>query len=172
MKSFREYLAEADPRKPGKRIGGSTYVHKNYVGQSTIPRDVLDTATRSLHKNHPGFEHNIVKHNSGTGSVTFLHSPDWDDAHEPQIKHSVTVKADGTTRFNKPRKDPQIYHQKWAFVGDDYHGFDVERSKQRTKQYGRAVEQVKRATGDSKVSSKIGSKSYWDTHIAPHIEDK
>ncbi len=170
MGSFSRYLAESGP--VGKRMGRTTYVHKNYVDRSGIPKDAHDRALKTLNKVHPGFDYTVVKHNAETGAVSFLHSPDWDTAHEPHIRDSMTVSADGTAKYNKPKSDPQIYHQKWAFVGDDYKGFDVERSKLRTKQYRAAVEKVKKATGDNTVSSKIGSKAYWEKNIVPHIEDK
>lgn len=168
MKTFKQLLTEE--RKIGKKMGTALYVHKDYVEQSAIPKDAHDAALSSLKKNFPDFKHTIVKHDTATGNTSFLHSPDWDTAHEPQIKDSVCVKSDGSCKYSKPKADPQIYHQKWAFGGDDYKGFDVERSKLRTKQYAKAVEHVKKTTGDSKVSSKIGTKSYWDREIVPHIE--
>lgn len=168
MGGFRRYLQESS-RKVGKTMGRSTYVHKDYVGQSDVPKDAHDKALKVLHKVHPGFDYTVVKHNAETGAISFLYSPDWDTAHEPHIHDSMTVSANGAAKYNKPKFDPQIYHQKWAFVGDDYKGFDVERSKRRTQQYRAAVEKVKAITGDSTVSSKIGTKSYWESNVVPHI---
>jgi hypothetical protein len=169
MKTFLQIITEE--RKIGKKMGTALYVHKDYVGQSAIPKEAHEKALAVLHKNHPDFEHTIVKHDSANGNVSFLHSPDWDTAHEPHIKDSVCVKCDGTSKYSKPKADPQIYHQKWSFGGDDYKGFDVERSKKRTKQYMSAVDHVKKTTGDPRVSSKIGTKSYWEREVVPHIRE-
>ncbi len=152
-------------------MGHDLYVHKDYVKNTTIPPDVYDKAKQSLELNHPGFEYNIVKHNKQTNNVSFLHSPDWDTTHEPHIKHSVHVKPNGDTKYMAPKKDPQIYHQKWQFVGDDYKGFDVERSKLRTKQYTKTINDLKTKTGDNSISKKIGTKSYWDREVVPHIKE-
>lgn len=152
-------------------MGHDLYIHKDYVDQTNIPKDVLDNAKSILSTNHPEHNYTIVKHNKVTNNISFLHSPDWDIEHEPHIKDSVLVKPTGESTYSKPKKDPQIYHQKWTFVGDDYKGFDVERSKKRTKDYMKAVQKVKDSTGDPSVSKKIGYKSYWDREVVPHIEE-
>lgn len=169
MKSFVEFLSEE--RRIGKKMA-DYYVHKDYVDQSPIPKDVYNNALSALKKEHPDFEPTIVKHNPKNDNISFLHSPDWDSAHEPQIKDSVLVTPEGSTKYTAPKKEPQIYHQKWQFVGDDYKGFDVERSKRRTKQYQAAIEKKATDTGQptKQISSRIGYKSYWDKEIVPHIQ--
>lgn len=177
MGSFKNYLLMSEaigyvsPYVVGKHMCNTTYVHKDYVGRSRIPAEAHAKAKKALDAAHPNFDYNIVKHDAVTGHVSFLHSPDWDSAHEPHIKDSMLVKADGSTKYMGPKKDPQIYHQKWAFVGSDYKGFDVEQSKRRTQQYQAAIEKVKAATGDPRISSKIGQKSYWEKNIVPHITE-
>lgn len=168
MKSFIEYIVEN--RKLGKKVGNELYIHKDYVDQTDIPKDVLTAASSILKQKHPNHEYNIIRHNKKTNDIGFLNSPDWDESHEPYIHDSVKVSSNGETAYTKPKKDPQIYHQKWKFVGDDYKGFDVDRSKNRTKQYMDAIAKRKTETGDSKISNKIGYKSYWDREIVPHIK--
>lgn len=168
MKTFKQLLIEE--RKIGKKMS-DMYVHKDYVDKTSIPKDIYNNALSTLKKNHPDFSHTIVKHNPKNNNISFLHSPDWDTAHEPHIHDSVLVTPEGTSKYSAPKKEKQIYHQKWAFVGDDYKGFDVERSKLRTKQYQKAVDKVKQLKNDPTVSKKIGYKSYWDKEIVPHIED-
>lgn len=158
-------------RKIGKKMGNDMYVHKDYVHTTDIPHDVLNRAKEHLEKNHPNFDYTIIKHNKETNNVSFLKSPDWDTEHEPHIHDSVLVKQSGETKYMPPKKDKQIYHQKWQFVGDDYKGFDVERSKLRTKQYTNAINDLKQSTGDLSISKKIGSKSYWEQNIVPHIKE-
>lgn len=158
-------------RKIGKQMGHDLYVHKDYAKDTNISHDVLHNAKEHLSKNHPNFEYTIIKHNKQTNNVSFLHSPDWDSEHEPHIHHSVLVKPSGETKYMGPKKDPQIYHQKWQFVGDDYKGFDVNRSKLRTTQYTNAIDHLKQTTGDQSISKKIGTKSYWDKEVVPHIKE-
>jgi hypothetical protein len=169
MKSFKEFLLE--DRAIGKKMGHDLYVHKNYVHQVAIPKDIHNSALIALHKNYPDFNYTIVKYNKLTNNSSFLNSPDWDTAHEPQIKDSVMITPEGGCKYTKPKKIPQIYHQKWAFVGDDYKGFDVDRSKLRTKQYQKAIVDIADKTGQptKAISSRIGYKDYWDREIAPHI---
>jgi hypothetical protein len=51
--------------------------------------------------------------------------------------------------------DPLIWHHKWEFVSDDYTGFDVEQSKERSLQW-------KSKIGTNKdISNRIGRLSYW-----------
>ena len=174
MITFRNFLSESAP--VGKRMGDDLYVHKDYVeGHPGIPADIHAAATAALKKNHPefkpNFKHTIVKYNKKSKNISFLYSPDWDTAHEPHIKDSVLVKPDGTSKYSAPKKDPQIYHKKHEFVGADYKGFDIERSKKRQVQYSAAVEKVKKLNNDPKVSSKIGYKSYWDKEVVPHIKN-
>jgi len=169
MKSFITFLLE--DKKVGKRMGDDLYVHKDYVeGHPDIPADVHASALSVLHKEHPDFTHTIVKYNKKSNNISFLHSPDWDTEHEPHIKDSVIVKPSGESKYFKPKADPNIYHKKHEFVGSDYKGFDVERSKRRQVQYTAAVEKVKKLKNDPNVSKKIGNRSYWQKEIVPHIE--
>ena len=52
----------------------------------------------------------------------------------------------------KQKSSPQIYHHKWLFVTDDYPGFDVEESKNRSRKW------VSLPNIDY---SRIGYKKFW-----------
>ena len=56
-------------------------------------------------------------------------------------------------KTKRPKKQ-QVYHNKWQFVSENYKGFDVEKSKERTKQWN-AIPNIKA------LKCKIGYKDFW-----------
>lgn len=141
----------------GKLIGGKVYLHKQYEG--VLPPEVLNNAKKFLN----GFDYNIVAYNTANGSVTFTQSPDFDASSEPILGDQLLVKPDGTTRTMHTNADPWIYHHKWLMVNDDYPGFDVEESKQRS------IEWMSIPDVDYK---RIGKKSFWEQNVVPQIKRK
>jgi len=144
-------------RTPGKKMPNGYYIHKKY---SYVLEDLYGiNISQYIDKLPKGFQYTIVKFNPKTHDViTFTFSPDWNTADEPTVGDAILVKADGPIKFIKQHKDPWIYHHKWMFVADDYAGFDVEKSKLRSKQWTSIP-------GINK--SKIGKKSYWESKILP-----
>ena len=138
----------------GKEIGGNVYVHQEY---ENLLDDIVGIAKDYL---PDGFVYSVVKLNLQNNSVTFIHSPDFDSADEPQIGAHFLVRQDGSTRESKPLADPYIYHHKWLFVADDYKGFDVAKSK------ARSVAWLSLANVDK---SRIGRLGYWQEHVLPRL---
>jgi len=130
----------------GKPMGGAVYIHKYY--ENLLP-DAFNHYKEILSNQFPDYEYNIVKF--GKDGASFLYSPDFDTAEEPVVESYVTVKSDG---FAKPGKSKTIYHHKWLFVKDDYPGFDVDKSFERSKAWLQIP---------SIPFSKIGqNKEYWN----------
>jgi len=111
----------------GKCIGGCLYFHKEYAEKlymdiSNLIRDVT-----------PDF--NIIKLSLSTADITLLNSPDFDTSPEPSILEYWHYSSNSDQwkyhRYSEGDNAP-IYHHKWMFVMDDYSGFDVEESKQRS----------------------------------------
>ena len=162
MLSFKEYLTEASQRIPGKSIGGAIYVHKDYVeNHPKIPQSEYQKAKSKLPTDH---DFTAVKYDKNEGSFSFIHSPDFDTADEPTVGRAIKVKPSGDIKVTEPTRDPKIWHHKWQWVADDYKGFDVNQSKQRSKDWKDVV------GVDRQVSSRIGSKSYWEREIVPKIK--
>lgn len=138
----------------GKWIGGALYLHRDY--ESVLPQDVLQTAQQSL----DGFDYNIVKYVPKTDAITFIQSPDFDSADEPMVGPGMLVKTDGSSKIIKPLADPWIYHHKWLWVKDDYPGFDVNKSKERSMAW-MSLPDIDYA--------RIGKKSFWEKNVVPHI---
>ena len=140
----------------GKEIGGAVYVHCQY-------EDVFgDVVLKSKNQLPDGFEYHVVKYDERRGSVSFIESPDFDTADEPVVGEIITVKSEGTVTQREQLADPYIYHHKWLFVDDDYNGFDVFASKQRSEQWT-ALSNVDR--------TRIGNKIYWEQHVLPRLAD-
>jgi len=145
--------------KIGKSTADALYVHKAY--EHVFPADALARAKARLPK---GFDYVIVKRNKKTGEFSFIESLDWDTAHEPSVGTAIKVSIDGSIKITKAKEDPQIYHHKWEFVGPDYPGFDYEASKRRS-----ATWKALPGARDKKHLTRIGTRSYWERHFAPHI---
>ncbi len=139
----------------GKEIGGSVYVHRLYADRLGL---VVTEAARHLPEE---FECTVVKLNHRTGAVTFIRSPDWDTAPEPVVGDLWTVHPDGRAVFRSQPADPWIYHHKWLFVADDYPGFDVAASRERSRAWT-SLPDVDR--------SRIGKRSYWEAEVVPRLE--
>jgi len=107
------------------------------------------------------FDYAAVKHDRKTNSMSFIKSHDFDTAPEPTVGDSVKVNTDGTTKTTKALKDPWIWHHKHQWVGDDYKGFDVEKSKKRSEAWKPLVKKGE--------SAYIGKKSYWENNIVLNI---
>jgi hypothetical protein len=139
----------------GKDIGGAIYLHRNYEGQ--IPNQpAFEHAKRTLAKNHPEHNYNVVKFDK-EGKFTFFNSPDFDTAHEPTAGKYVTVKG----KESKASETKSIWHHKWLWVKDDYSGFDVDQSFNRSKSWLQLP---------NINFSRIGSKKVWDEEYVPKIQ--
>lgn len=140
----------------GKDIGGAVYLHRTYEHK-------LGHAIAAAKTKLPSdFDYQIVKYDYRTNAVSFVQCEDFDSAPEPTVGDIVTVDAEGTVRRRRPPRDPEIYHHKWLFVAEDYDGFDVEASRQRSLAWMR-LEGIDR--------KRIGRKSFWDQYVVPRLEN-
>lgn len=145
----------------GKRVGGNLWLHKSYASEF-IPQDLLKSAESKLPN---WFCYDVVRVSRDQSEICFIFSPDFDSSNEPMVSDSFLFRVDeveGLTlkSHTKPQKDPLIYHHKWMFVRDDYRGFSVSDSKERSLNW-KALLGVNRSS-----SSKIGRLSFWDSWLA------
>jgi len=143
----------------GKMIGGELYVHKS--ANDVLPQQALINAESKLPED---FEYEVIKYNAADGSFSFIASPDWDSASEPIVGDAYKVKKNGEVSVTKQKADPQIYHHKWNFVRDNYNGFDIQQSIQRS------IDWYRDAKEDINMY-KIGTQSYWNENAVPLIKD-
>lgn len=141
----------------GKQVGNTIYLHKSV--EDKLPSEILINAKDKLLND---FNYTIVKYDQSNGNITFIQSPDWDTSDEPIVGDAILIRGDGTERFIKEKKTPQIYHHKWLFVNDNYNGFNTEESKERSRSWLK-VPNIE--------FNKIGYKNYWDTNVVPHINE-
>lgn len=109
----------------GKQMGSQVYLHKDYVSD-VIPKKVWENALKVLDDADSGFEYNCVMYDTKTGNVRFDEAPDFDEAREPIVGDTITVKPDGTVKRGHSN---YIWHHKWLWVKNDYQGFDINQSK-------------------------------------------
>jgi hypothetical protein len=139
----------------GKDIGGAVYAHRSY-------EDQLGSAVAAAKEKIPaGFVYHVVKYNYRSRAVSFIQCPEFDTVAEPTVGDIVTVDAAGNVRRRRQPREPEVYHHKWLFVADDYEGFDVESSRQRS---------LTCLGLDGVDRRRIGRKRYWAEHILPRLD--
>lgn len=136
----------------GKLIGGFLYLHKQYV-KDVIPKKVYKNAIEKT----KGFYFNVVKWNVKDNTISLFNSPDFDSADEPVAGEYMTISPDGKVKkgFTK-----SIWHHKWLWVKDNYKGFDVEKSFQRSQKW-LSIPDIE--------FSKIGNKDFWNKNYASKL---
>ena len=144
----------------GKKMGNDLYFHKNYVDE------YVDEKLYNKLKSHlpDSIEFNIIKYNDKDKTISFINSPDFDSADEPIVSDAYKVTESGKVTKTKEKSNPQIYHHKWMFVKDDYNGFNVSKSKNRSRRWLEVSDKIN--------MSKIGSKGYWEEEVLPLLERK
>lgn len=155
--------------KRGKRIGktmmGALYIHKSALFSLTEEELCL---YESKLKYIGSFDFTIIKISLKENEVSFIYSPDWDIENEPSVGDSICVKKDNSIK--KIKGSNLIYHHKWLFVADDYNGFDVEKSKERSELWMNNEKILAfKADKDEKFNSKIGRRNYWDSKVCSII---
>lgn len=121
---IRRYL-----NKVGKKVGSRIYVHWNYA-EFVIPNEPLLKAAEIMERKYPFFKFNCLMYDFKTGEIRFDEAFDFDTADEPKLGTYIRVDENGfaTLGFSE-----SIWHHKWLWVLDDYTGFNVEKSKSRSR---------------------------------------
>lgn len=131
----------------GKDIGGSLYVHMNYIPDE-FKQKVAD-ARLAISIEHPRFDPNVVRIDYKKDSIAFYDSVEFDVSHEPAAGNMVVYKDDVVSKI---RFVKQIWHHKWLWVKDDYKGFDVDAAYNRSAQW---------LDHDDIPFARIGNKQTW-----------
>ena len=143
-------IARSSDYGVGKFIGGKIYVHRQYedvIPNINLIKNYIKFSARDL-LSHP---YNIVIYNRVSKRYSFVEAPNFDTVHEPAVGKITTFTLNGNYQYR--RSLDSIYHHKWLFVKDDYTGFDVQASFDRSKEW-LALRGVSH--------SRIGSPRYWD----------
>ena len=121
----------------GKSIGGKIYAHMDYLNW-IVPEEKIDQAVSLLKKNdlyQEAFSYNCFCWNPKENTILFQQGPDFDSSPEPVVGFIIKVDLDTNevSRSNKPFS--QIWHHKWLWVDNNYDGFNVADSWNRSKEY-------------------------------------
>jgi hypothetical protein len=141
----------------GKQVGNTIYLHKSV--EDRLPHNILNNIKDTLPTD---FTYDIVKYDEKNGNITFISSPDWDTSEEPLVGDAILIRGDGSKRYMKQKSSPQIYHHKWLFVNDDYGGFNVKDSIERSEKWLK-IPNIE--------FNKIGYKNYWESNVIPQINE-
>lgn len=158
LKTIKGSIVARDSRYGvGKRMGRTIYVHRLYMAD-VVPEKTLRAALLCLPH---GFQFDVVKYDLSNQALSFISSPDWDETDEPSVGEAYRVRRGGHLKRIPP--SGKIYHHKWIFVRDDYEGFNVTESFERSEKW---------LTLPDVDMSRIGSAEFWNNHIIPRLCDK
>lgn len=139
-----------------KKVVSAWYVHKSNLQElldSLTPEEASIVEDKiEFYDALVGKPYTVIKFDKKSHDVSFIYSSDWDTANEPTIDISYTIKPDD--KIVTRRNGNQVYHNKWQFVAPNYSGFDVEKAKQRTKDWN-AIPNI------NSIKKYIGNKKYW-----------
>lgn len=137
-KSFTNYRGTKIGRyqdNVGKLMGG-VYVHKDYA-TDIIPEDIYTKAAEVAERE--GFKFNSVYWDKKNPNIVrFDEAPDFDTAREPIPGNWIKVDA-STGEIVGHGNSNQIWHHKWAWVKDDYQGFDVDDAYNWSKEWSQKI---------------------------------
>lgn len=143
-------IARSSTYGVGKFIGGKLYVHRQYedvIPDINLIKDYIKFSPREL-LTHP---YNVVIYSRIGRRYSFVEVPNFDTVDEPEVGRITTFRLNGNHPVS--RSSGSIYHHKWLFVKDDYTGFSVQESFDRSKAW-LALRGVYHA--------RVGSPRYWD----------
>lgn len=140
-----------------KKMINALYVHKSAVNQLGEYDYLVESARVKLPND---FCWDVVKVNLKDGSVSFIRSSDWNVVDEPEVGDSIKVHTNGNITFIKARG--QIYHHKHEFVNDDYTGFDIQKSTERSVLIQERV--------PKELKNKIGYRKFWEEVCEKYLQ--
>ena len=147
----------------GKKMGDEVYLHRDY--EDVLPQGDLADAKEKI----GDFEYNLIRYNAKTGAIGFFNSPDFDTSPEPVNGELMVVEPDGTIRnvpLNKDLDKQAIYHHKWQWVKDDYTGFDVAQSIERSIEWQKVVNR------EGINRKRIGFQGVWQNEVLKPFDIK
>ena len=135
-----------------KKVGTSLYVHVSNIGELG---EKIEKIVEERKKMIDDFKYHVIKFDTDTENVTFIECEEFDKKHEPMVGRQYLTKKNGEKKI-MPSKG-QVYHKKYAFVNENYTGFDIEAEKKRAELY----DELMKKHEDKRIKSKIGYKKKW-----------
>ena len=150
-----------------KKVGYAFYVHKSNLSELFSNLDekdrdyivrVMDLARMVLL-----IDFDIVKFDNKTRNVSLIQCSTWDILNEPIVEDSYCFHPDFSYKIIKG--GTKVYHHRWMFVSENYKGFDLEKSKQRTWMLWDIPE-------FQENKNRVGSLQYWEEFLKKYNLDK
>lgn len=135
-----------------KKVASNLYVHKSNLSEllALLDSEEQKRVLRVLNSFQLPFE--VVKYNKINGSISLIQCSTWNKLHEPIVEDSYCFNVDGSCK--RIKGGTKVYHNKWEFVSEDYKGFDVEKEKQRTRDWNQ-IPNIR------DLKCRIGNKDFW-----------
>lgn len=116
----------------GLNIDSWVTVQKNYASE-IVPFKEFIEAQKVLDKNYPMFPYELVSYNKSLKKIKFEDCPHFDIRDNPEIARYVIYDLKTKNiEFIEP-DTIQMLLDKWLLVKDDYTGFNVQESYERSK---------------------------------------
>ena len=146
-----------------KRIGNNIYIHKSNLKDLTNNQmDLYRTALSYLiGSEYPSDTFEIVKINEKEPSVSFIECVGFDCLREPIVKNSY--KVNGNLEIRKTKGSNKVYHHKWMLVDRNYKGFNIQESKEWSKEWTEKMKVLKKEY--PKYIYQIGQKEKWEKYL-------
>lgn len=150
-----------------KKVGTCLYVHKSNRYELFADKHISEEDYEHIKIIVNGmdgfFDYEVIKYDYSKRKLSLIKSKDWNTSNEPVVGNSMIYDisignglSDTPSKYVKGRiNNPQIYHNKWMFVSDNYDGFDIDEAKRRTKEWNMIPD-------IDKKKKFIGNKNYWE----------
>lgn len=118
-----------------KRVGYNLYAHKSNLEElrSKLSNEmkgflnaVLITVEHDL-----DIPYHIVKVDTKKKRVSVIECPTWNKYYEPIVGDSYCFNME-TIAYSMKKGGNKVYHHRWMFVSENYKGFDIKKSQERT----------------------------------------
>ena len=144
-----------------KRVGYNLYAHKSNIAElkSKLSERLigyLDAVIICMEKEIDAPYH-IIKVDTKGEKISLIECFDWDKHYEPIVGDSYCFDISKGT-YSMKKGGTKVYHHRWMFVSENYKGFDLEKSKQRTWMLWDIPE-------FQECKNKVGSLKYWEEFL-------
>lgn len=161
-----------------KKVFSSIYAHKTNIDE--LLQEIFPMKRKLiklfLEQNADKYDFDVLKVDTYKNTISLISCNDFNGTPEPVINNIKTwnyeyrygnghdfkiifdnYKKNGFSDMKEKKyiKNPVIYHNKWMFVSDNYNGFDVNLSKQRTKMLRISIPNY------WELTNKIGHLDFW-----------
>lgn len=117
----------------GLNVDSWVTVQKNYASE-IVPFKEFIEAQKVLDKNYPMFPYELVSYNKSLKKIKFEDCPHFDTQENPEIARYVIYDLKTKNIEFIELDTTQMLLDKWLLVKDDYTGFNVQESYERSKE--------------------------------------